>query len=287
VLVTGAGSGIGAALALEANRRGASVVICTDIDGEAAERTAETIRSAGGTAVFQALDILDADAVATCAAEVEATHGTPGLVCANAGVIGASKPLLGMDLNDARWVLDVNVMGTLHTLQAFGRILAASESVGWILVTGSEHSLGRSHNGAAAYTASKHAVLGMCDVFRAELPDNVGVSVLCPGVTNSQLWDAARNKSEAFGGPESGHEIAESVMAMGMPPGDVADKALSGAGSGHFIIASHANAAAYAQSRAADVADAFERLADQGETRDYDLDTLVAEFMTTQEADAP
>ena len=279
VVVTGGANGIGAALAAEAAARGASAVVIADVDLGAAEATAASI--SGGVATV--CDVSDADAVESFAAAVVAEHGVPGLVCANAGVMAGRVPMLDIAPRDVAWVLGVNTLGVFHTLQSFGRAMRDDETGGWLMATGSEHSCGVPHAFASPYTASKHAVLGMCDVLRNELPDHVGVSVLCPGLTTSQLWNATSQRPDEFGGAVDGDQAAGGFMqAKGMDPAVVAQRAFDGAESGRFLIPTHYNARRYAEARAADMQEAFDHLGSI-DTTDYDVNTLAADLMAQLE----
>ena len=114
-LVTGAGAGIGRATALALAGKGARVVV-TDVDGAAAEATAKEI---GAPATALELDVTDADAVASVAAE----HPVD-IVVANAGV-GMSGRFTDMELDDWRWIRAVNLDGVVHTVHAFGPAMLA------------------------------------------------------------------------------------------------------------------------------------------------------------------
>ncbi len=279
VVVTGGANGIGAALAAEAAVRGASAVVIADVNAAAAEETATAIPGASAAVC----DVSDADAVEAFARSVVDEHGVPGLVCANAGVMAGTVPLLDIQPADAAWILGVNALGVFHTLQSFGRAMRDDERGGWLMATGSEHSCGVPHAYASPYTASKHAVLGMCDVLRNELPDHVGVSVLCPGLTTSQLWNATTQRPDEYGAAADGDPSAGGFMqAKGMDPSVVAQRAFDGAQSGRFLIPTHYNARRYAEARAADMADAFDHL-QSIDTTDYDVNTLAADLMAQLE----
>ncbi len=279
VVVTGGGSGIGAALALEAAGRGAGHVAVADVDFEGAQAVAESIAAQGGSAAAHRCDVTDSAGMEDLAQAIAAEQGVPGLVCANAGVMSAMAPLLDAASSDAEWVVRVNVLGTINTLQSFGRLMAAGQEQGWLMATGSEHSVGVPHANSGAYTASKHAVLGMCDVLRAELPDHVGVSVVCPGLTASLLWNATRQRPDHYGGSTDNDPGAGAFMEqMGMSAETVAQRAFDGIAAGHFLIPTHYHARAYAEQRAEDMAEAYDRLSEI-DTADYDLNRTVTQFL--------
>ncbi|MDE0235739.1 MAG: SDR family NAD(P)-dependent oxidoreductase [bacterium] len=152
------------------------------------------------------------------------------------------------------------------------------EEGGWLMATGSEHSVGVPHTHAGAYTASKHAVLALCDVLRGELPAHVGISVVCPGLTSSRLWEATRHRPGQYGGAAESDPASGMLMEQkGMSAATVAQRAFDGIAAGRFLIPTHYHVRRYAQKRAEEMAEAFELLAEI-DTTDYDLATVVAQF---------
>ncbi len=278
VVVTGGGSGIGAALAAEAAARGASAVAVADVDVEAAEAVARAITDKGGTARAYPCDVTSPGSVDEAAAAVARNHGTPALACANAGVMAPLAPLLESSGADAEWTMRVNVLGTFHTLRSFGRLMADGEQAAWLMATGSEHSVGVPHVGAGAYTASKHAVLALCDVLRGELPAHVGISVVFPGLTASRLWDSTRHRPSHYGGAAESDPASGMLMEQkGMSAATVAQRAFDAMAEGRFLIPTHYHIGRYAQRRAGEMSEAFELLS-AVDTTDYDLATVVARF---------
>ena len=145
-VITGAGSGIGAAFATELARRGGRIV-CSDIDEGAARKTADAIVADGGRALALRCDVTDADEMGLLAEEAQSWFdGPPTLVINNAGV-GAGGSMIGdTDLTDWNWVLNINLWGPIHGCHVFAPILrdagrpagiinvasaAASASPGW------------------------------------------------------------------------------------------------------------------------------------------------------------
>ncbi len=163
VVVTGGASGIGRALAINAADRGAKVVVA---DLHRGEETVETIRSAGGTADTFLCDIADPQSVTALAQWAQQRFGGVHVLAANAGT-GTAGRLEECTLEDFARVMQVNLFGTFHCVQAFAPLLrqaAASGAGAALMITGSEHSLAIPPNQeTAAYTISKHALLGMAD----------------------------------------------------------------------------------------------------------------------------
>lgn len=166
VAITEAASGIGAALAVGAARRGARAVAVIDIDAGRADQTARRVRDVGAHSEAFECDVADVEALERVALAVGETVGVPDLVCANAGVNTPPARLLDGDADDLRWAHSVNVVGTWATLTSFGRRMVADSDRGWFLLTASEHAVGIPFAGNGFYTATKHAVLGLGDVLR-------------------------------------------------------------------------------------------------------------------------
>lgn len=249
-VVTGAASGIGKAISAELVTRGAKVLM-SDIDAPLLAATAEAL---GERAQWQRCDVSDHADVEALATRARATMGGIDLVFANAGVI-ASGPLLKMTPGEVDWVLGVNVRGAWSTLAAFGSMLTAQPGGGRLCVTGSEHSFGLQHAGAGIYTASKHAVLGLAEVLRAELPSAVTISVLCPGLVASGLGGGFR--PDGIAPPRGNPEFTAGVQARAMPAEPVARRAVDGTLAGEFLIVTHPHAVKAAQRRHAEVEAAF------------------------------
>ncbi len=285
VVVTGAASGIGLALAWALSERGCRLTLA-DIDLDRAQAAAEEI---GGDAFPVACDVSDRDAVEALADAAQARHGDVDIVFNNAGVMPAGgSGGIDADPSDLDWVLAVNVVGTWNGCSVFGKRLAARPQPGWIVNTASEHALGMQHPGQAFYTASKHAILGLSDVLRAELPDQVGISVLCPGMVRSELWNSVRHRAQPLDSDTKALlPFTKAVMDHGMPAVDVARKAIAGIERGDFLIVTHAASRPAADRRSSEVGAAFDAQApyDEGWQR-YDLTTVIQAVLDDQRRDA-
>ncbi|MDP3676043.1 MAG: SDR family NAD(P)-dependent oxidoreductase [Novosphingobium sp.] len=270
-VVTGAASGIGLALSEDLVARGARVLMA-DIAEPALAR--EAVRLG---AVHRVCDVSDPAAVERLAAEAKSLFGTIDLAFANAGTI-LNGPLADAAPAEFDFIYAVNVRGAWSTIAAFARIMREQEHGGRISVTASEHSLGFQHGGAGFYTASKHAVLGLAEVFRAELPEKVRISAFCPGLVATNLADAAR-PADLPQPRESQRAFGRAVQAQGMAAADAARAGLDGVARGDFYIVTHANAHAAAERRFSEIDAAFAAQAPVGEGADrYEVNRIVAEM---------
>jgi NAD(P)-dependent dehydrogenase (short-subunit alcohol dehydrogenase family) len=252
-VVTGAARGIGAALARELAAEGARVVVA-DIDEQAAQAVAAEIEATGAETLAVACDIGDVESVEALADTSWSRFGTVDVLVNNAGVLSAPSPLIEIEERDARWVLEINVLGTWHGCSVFGRRFVAQGTPAHILNTGSENCFGAPVLGSGMYTASKHAILGLSDVLRRELPDYVGVSILCPGGVATELTGATLRRPTRFGGPD---EPVYPKMTGGMTPEEVARRAVAGLKNGDFYIVTHAPTIGLAEERWQEVEAAF------------------------------
>lgn len=194
-IVTGAGSGIGAAIAARLVARGSHVVVA-DLDLDKATSVAERL----GAATAARVDVADADAVRDLVGSTLARHGGLDVMVNNAGVaIGGFHEQLGQ----AQWdlALGVNLGGVINGVNAAYPVMCAQRS-GHILNTASLAGLIPAP-AMLPYTTTKHAVVGLSTALRAEAATmGVRVSVLCPGFVDTPLLDEIHT-----GGLADGEEL--------------------------------------------------------------------------------
>lgn len=180
-VVTGAGSGIGRAIAHALNSNGCKVY-CTDIDLAAATTVAGELNNASA----HRLDVADAAAVSALANEVFAREGRVDLLFNNAGV-GHAGAVVDTELADWKWVMEINVMGVVHGLHAFLPRMLKQNGPAHIINTASGAGIIPMPR-TAPYCASKHAVVGLSQSLAGELHgSNVGLTILCPGTINTAI----------------------------------------------------------------------------------------------------
>ncbi|MUL81097.1 MULTISPECIES: SDR family oxidoreductase [unclassified Mycolicibacterium] len=227
-IITGAGSGIGRALAESFATAGARVV-ASDLDAESAEQTAAQIRSAGGEA-------LGVQADASAASDIEAltatAFGPADIYVANAGILGA--PGLG---TDAQWdsILDVNLRAHVRAAQVLVPQWL-SRGGGYFVSVASAAGL-LSQIGAAGYAVTKHAAVGFSEWLAITYGDDgVGVSCVCPLGVDTPLLDAVRGASDTDSliGAASIVQSGEVISAQ-----DVATATVEAVKAGQFLVLPH------------------------------------------------
>lgn len=237
-VVTGAGGGIGRAIALSLARSGANVVVA-DIEAAKAEATAAEVVALGRQSGHFSLDVRDSKQVAALADYAWDRLGRIDILCNNAGVV-APGPVLDTSDADFRWQFEVNAGGAFNGMREFVRRFLAQGGPAWVVNTASHNAIGAPVKGVGAYVGSKHAVLGLTDAFRTEHGDQVGFSVLCPGIINTGIWDAGRNRPAELGGSFKGDaHNAQAMITYGMRPERVGDMVARGIENEHFFIWTH------------------------------------------------
>lgn len=198
VVITGAASGLGAAMADVFAAAGARLALL-DIDGARAETRAVELRDRGVEALAMAVDVASKTSLAAAAEAVQARWGACHVLCANVGVqqFGAIDQLSEQDWS---WVLSVNVMGVIATVNAFLPLLRQGQGDRHVVLTSSSSYFTPGVR-MAAYVTSKYAVVGYGEVLRMELADEgINVALLFPaGMTTRHLESSKKARPQALG----------------------------------------------------------------------------------------
>lgn len=247
VVVTGAASGIGRALAERFAAEGARLVVAADLDGDGARRVADGLPDGRGLGV--PLDVGDEAAVRDLAAGIERDAGRIDLWCSNAGVaLGGARSAasdasvpggrgLGEDADwDASW--RVNVLAHLYAARAVLPAMVARGS-GHLMATASAAGL-LSEVASAPYTVTKHGAVALAEWLAIRYAGTgVTFSCLCPQAVNTPM----------LAGVDPG---SPTVSGGVLEPADVAGAVVSALAEGRFLILPHPKVAEYERRRAAD-----------------------------------
>ncbi|MDI9243719.1 3-hydroxybutyrate dehydrogenase [Marinobacter sp. CHS3-4] len=246
-LITGAGRGIGRAIAEHYGREGARVAVA-DLTLENAQPVVDAIEQAGGTAMALAMDVTDEQAVDAGVAAIVERWGGLDIALANAGVQHID-PLHKLDYKHWRTVINVHLDGAFLVTRAALREMYASGG-GTLLYMGSVHSVEASPL-KAPYVAAKHGMLGLCRAVAKEGAEhNVRSNIICPGFVRTPLVDKQiPEQAKELGISED--EVIRNVMLKNTVDGkfttleDVSELAVhlaafpSAAMTGQSIVVSH------------------------------------------------
>jgi len=220
VVVTGGGSGTGAATARRFMKEGARAVVVSDRDRDAAAAVARQI---GPGALAIHADVADGAETLALIGATEAAFGPIDLFCANAGITARG----GVDLPDADWqrVWDVNVMAHVHAARALvPRMLA--RGTGHLLFTASAAGLLSQFD--APYAVTKQAAVALAEWLAIEHGDTLDISCLCPGAVDTPLLRDESAQRQAL--------MGEHLLGRD----DVANAVVRGLAEGEFLILPHA-----------------------------------------------
>jgi NADP-dependent 3-hydroxy acid dehydrogenase YdfG len=222
-VVTGAGSGIGRALAQGLAQRGCALALA-DINPDSLAETVALVRSQTRLVTSQQLDVADRAAVEEFAAAVVREHGRVNLLINNAGV-ALGGTVEEVSIENITWLLNINFWGMVYGVKAFLPVLK-QQPAAHIVNLSSVFGL-FAPPGQAAYAASKFAVRGFSESLRMELAaTNVRVSCVHPGGVKTNIARSARVEGLTEEQREQGRELFERVLRM--PPEQAAAVILRG-----------------------------------------------------------
>jgi NAD(P)-dependent dehydrogenase (short-subunit alcohol dehydrogenase family) len=251
--ITGAGSGLGRAMALAFAREGMKIA-AADVDQKGLDETGSLL---GDACLFsQRVDVSKEADVQAFSQRIE----RPWLVCNNAGV----SPLGAVwenSVGDWEWILNVNLWGVIHGVRAFTpRLIAQGE--GHIVNTASVAGL-ISPPGSGAYNVTKHAVVALSESLHHDLRErnsNVGVSVLCPAYVPTGISSSERNRPAGLSsGPKSEitqakeANLKKAVASGRLTADDVAKAVVAAVKEDRFYILTHPRIKGAIQARMEDI----------------------------------
>lgn len=223
----GGGSGIGRGIALGLGAEAMRVLVA-DIDPDSAGRVRDEIVAAGGDAYSTTVDATSSASLAALGATAASTVGNVHVLVQTVGVV-ANTPLASATEEEWAWFTEFHLMSAVRTVNAFLPGIRAHGEGAHIVLTSSMAGLlalsptatGGVNTGL--YTVMKHALVGYGEMLRHELaPEGIGVSVLCPGMVESNLaTTSARNRPDRYGGA-----FADPMAGRKMPPGAMPNEAV-------------------------------------------------------------
>jgi short-subunit dehydrogenase len=219
-VITGAASGIGAALALNLARRKA-VLVLVDKDADGLERVAALAREVGAEVSTYVIDLSDGGDRTDFAAEVAGRHGGADLLVNNAGV-ALSGTFEQVSLKDVEWLLEINLYAVIRMTKAFlpqllsrpGSHVVNISSLFGLIAPPSQ----------VAYVTSKFGVRGFSEALRHELAGRVGVTVVHPGGVKTNIAANARLSGPDVTGEQAARARAFAEAALTLPPEDAAQQ---------------------------------------------------------------
>src|SRR5271165_2419066 len=208
-VITGAGRGIGAAIARKLSSLGAAAVLCGR-SRNALESCAQAITQAGGEAEVVQCDVTSLQSVEAAARQVETSFGRVDILVNNAGIGGFGGPLHQLPPDAWEQILNTNLRGVYYTTRAFAPMMIPARS-GHIINISSLAGKNALPNGAA-YAASKWGLNGLSYSLAEELRShNIRVAVICPGSTNTDLSPHAGKDHSKMLQPE---DVAHAVEML-------------------------------------------------------------------------
>lgn len=246
-VITGGASGIGRAIADRCVQEGMHVVLADVEEGSLATAERE-LKASGANVLAVKTDVSKRAEVERLARQSFDTFGQVHLLFNNAGVAAGAVPWEAT-WNDWEWVMGVNLWGVIHGVKVFTPLMLAQNTECHIVNTSSAAGL-IVGSGSAPYAVTKHAVVALSEsMFLAleQKKSQVKVSVLCPGVVRTNIFNVERNRPPELRNepvplsPEmqAGQAAFRAVMERGMPPARVADAVFDAIQNEQFYIFSH------------------------------------------------
>lgn len=241
--ITGGASGIGLGMARTFFSAGMKIIIA-DIRQDHLESALGAFNNDTANIHTMQLDVTDRNAMETAAQEAERVFGSVHILCNNAGIY-LYGPIQKATYEDWDWTLNVNLGGVINGIHAFLPRMISHGEGGHIVNTSSISGIFAS-GGTGLYTTSKYAIVGLSEALRLDLePENIGVSVLCPGFVNSKVYDCGKTRPDRLANsgytvkPEILEKLKKAHAEIGMDPLEVGEKVLSAIRTNKLYIITH------------------------------------------------
>ena len=265
--ITGAASGMGLTMARSFSAAGMKVVLA-DIEQEALAKVEQEFGASNREAMCIKLDVTSRDSMEEAAQKTIERFGKVHVLVNNAGVAVRGQ-LDQMEYQDWDWTLGVNLDGVVNGLQAFISLIKSHGEGGHIVNTASMAGQ-MALPGIGVYTASKYAVVGISETLRLDLADdNIGVSVLCPGLVDTNIFHSGRNRpaeleastdtSIMIGGTSSNESMQETIKQGALDPKIVGDMVVKAVLDNEPYIFTHPELENMVEERFKSISSSFEK----------------------------
>ncbi|HEY6599551.1 MAG TPA: SDR family NAD(P)-dependent oxidoreductase [Pseudomonadales bacterium] len=271
--ITGGASGMGLAMARSFSAAGMKVAIA-DIEQDALDRVKAEFAKSNAKVITLKVDVTDRDAMERAAKETEAAFGKVHVVVNNAGV-AVGGGIDAMSYKDWDWVMGVNLQGVINGVQTFVERIKSHGEGGHIVNTASMAGH-LAFPGLGVYNTTKFAVVGLSEALRADLAAHkIGVSVLCPGVVTTNIFNSGRNRPEDLQADTDTASLAltadvsdtertarlQQIMQGALDPAVVGDMVLAAIQANDEYIFTHPELKPLVESRSEAIGTSFERWA--------------------------
>jgi NAD(P)-dependent dehydrogenase (short-subunit alcohol dehydrogenase family) len=250
--VTGAANGIGLGICRALARNGVNLVLA-DIEQSALDTARRELATFNVRTRAIAVDVSDAAAFERAADEAEREFGNIHFLFNNAGITMGPKPLWEVTPEQWDWIFGVNIHGVLNGIRTLVPRMKKHGEAGHVVNTASIGGLQvnpKLRNGS--YAITKYAVVAASEALALDLEEsNLGVSVLCPALVATTLYESSQRRPERLGGPfgRPNEEAAKAFHAAGIPPDDVGRRVLDAVAKHEFFIFTHEEPRAWIEAR--------------------------------------
>ena len=231
-VVTGGASGMGLAFAHRFAEAGMNVVLA-DIEAEPLAMAEASVAAKGAKVMPVRTDVANPEEIEALATKTYERFGKVNILCNNAGIGGSPGNVWELSQKDWEWVIDVDLWSVINGVRSFVPRMIASGEEGHVINTASVAGLVSGAVGGP-YTVAKFGVVALSEQLYFELGragHKVGVSVLCPGFVNTNIYDSGRNRQAAYGESdvtptpegEQRRAMLNAMRGQMMQPGEIAE----------------------------------------------------------------
>lgn len=271
--VTGGASGIGFGIASALANEGVKIALA-DIELNALNSAVKKLKVKGADVLRVHVDVTNRVALNNAAIKTQNHFGNIHILCNNAGV-ASSGPLHEVSYQDWDWVLGVNLGGVINGVTTFIKYIKAHGEGGHIVNTASIAGH-LATPGLGVYNTSKYAVVGLSETLRTDLAaENIGVSVLCPGIVSTQIHKSFRNRPQALADKHSKELFAvdeakaDALIKQGKDPALVGKQVVQAIRANSAYIFTHPEYKAIIKNRLDNVLQAMDTDPTQHPTNDH------------------